>query len=83
MAKGKRRSAAAYDFLRWMHGWTIDSDHGSHLVAHRMAWVEGESPGPKIKFVRLAPREWAAFLGERSGMGTTPGAAARAVGYDR
>lgn len=77
---GKRRSAAAYDFLRWMPGWTITSEKGDHLVAHKMAWVQGERPGPSVEFVRVAPREWRAFYNGYAGTGTTPGAAAKAIG---
>lgn len=77
---GKRRSAAAYDFLRWMSGWTITSEKGDHLIAHKMAWVEGAAVGPDVEFVRVSPREWRAFYNGRAANATTPGAAARAVG---
>lgn len=77
---GKRRSAAAYDFLRSMHGWTITSESGSHLVAHRMAGRQGDPDGPSVEFVRVSPRQWRAFYAGKAGTGTLPSAAAAAVG---
>ena len=75
--KSKRRSAAAYDFLRWMAGWTIDEDLGDNwLIAHKLGWVEGEKPGEKILFLRQAPRIWHAFYEDKiTGSATTPGSA--------
>jgi len=72
-----RKSAAAYDFLRWMSGWTISQDVGDGwLVAYKMSAVQGETPGEQICFLRQAPRIWHAFYRERAtGSGTTPGTA--------
>jgi len=83
---GKRRSAAAYAFLRNMHGWTITSERGDLLVAHRMASVQGEEPGPDVEFMRVKHgREfrWRAFYNGRVGVGFSPFGAARDVGVPR
>jgi hypothetical protein len=88
----KRKSAAAYDFLRWMagHGWTIDEDLGDNwLVAHEMAKVQGGKVGEKVAFLRQAPRIWHAFYEERAtGSATTPysalnGSLGDVIGSDR
>lgn len=78
--KGIRRSAEAYDFLRWMPGWTITSDDLGVVVAHRMSAVQGQKPGPSVEFFRMAPREWRATFEGREGWGTTPAAAAAKLG---
>jgi hypothetical protein len=76
---GKRRSAAAYDFLRWMPGWTITKEDGPNLIAHKMAGRQGDPDGPAISFARLGPRKWLALF-RRAGHGTTPRAAAEDAG---
>jgi hypothetical protein len=64
------------DFERWMPGWAVTDVDGRWLVAYKMKWVEGETPGESICFMKQAPRIWHAFYRERAtGSGTTPLAA--------
>ncbi|KKM17108.1 hypothetical protein LCGC14_1679110, partial [marine sediment metagenome] len=89
-ARGKRKSAAAYDFLRWMAGWALTQDVGDGwLVAYKMPSVQGENPGEPICFLRQETRIWHVFYRElATGSGTTPEAALSgglgdAIGSDR
>ena len=69
-----RKSAAAYDFLRWSPGWAIIDDVGNDwLVAYQMASVQGQADGEPICFLRQESRIWHAFYRDpATGSGTTP-----------
>jgi thioredoxin reductase (NADPH) len=77
VAGAPRRTAATYDFLRWMSGWSVTEEPGPDwLVAHRLSAVQGEQAGESILFLRQDPRLWHSFYRDgRTGSGTTPRAA--------